>query len=294
MGRRFGGLLLASPPVLLVALFIGVPVLNAIGFSLGFTGGLNTTVARIGLNTRSTTSWLPTLAAYRDVFASPRFREDLGVTLIITLVVTLVVLAIAATLALHMRLSPGPLSRLLPTLAVVPMFIPGVIGAWACLSFWSADGFIGSVLTHLGVTPPQIGFTTPIVVIAQIWSSLPFAVLMLSSAVASVPQVLIDAARDSGAGVLRVIRTVIAPMTVVPTIIAATFTAIGVVGSFTVPYLAGPNAPSMLGVTMTRTFQAYGKPQQAVVMAIVVFAIASLLGAVYVWANWRSAKEDEA
>lgn len=294
MRRRFGGLLLASPPVLLVALFIGVPVLNAIGLSLGYTGGLNETVARIGLGTRSTTSWAPTFAAYRDVIASDRFWPDLAVTLLITTVVTLAVLLIAGTLALHMRLAPGPLSRLLPTLSVVPMFIPGVIGAWACLSFWSADGFLGSLITSLGGTSPQIGFTTPMVIIAQIWSSLPFAVLMLCSAVASVPQVLIDAARDAGAGTARVVRTVIAPMTLVPTVIAATFTAIGVVGSFTVPYLAGPNAPSMLGVTMTRTFQAYGKPQQAVVMAILVFAIASLLGAVYVWANWRSAREEDA
>lgn len=293
MRSRLGGLLLASPPVLLVAVFIGLPVINAVGLALGYTGGLNRTIALIGLGTRSTTSWMPTTAAFRDVLATDRFWSDLGVTLVITAVVTIAVLAIAATLALFMRLSPSPLSRLLPTLSVVPMFIPGVIGAWACLSFWSADGFLGSIIGSLGGSAPQIGFTTPMVVIAQIWSSLPFAVLMLSSAVASVPQALIDAARDSGAGTWRVIRTVIAPLTFVPTVIAATFTAIGTVGSFTVPYLTGPNAPSMLGVTMTRTFQAYGKPQQAVVMALIVFAIASVLGAVYVWANWRSSREEE-
>lgn len=292
MRRPVSGLLLASPPVLLVAVFIGLPVLNAVGLSLGYTGGLNETVARVGRGTRSTTSWMPTLAAYRDVMSADRFWSDFLVTLLITAVVTVAVLVLAAALALSMRLAPGPLSRLLPTLSVVPMFIPGVIGAWASLSFWSADGFIGSIITALGGTPPQLGFTTPMVMIAQVWTSLPFAVLMLCSAVASVPQALIDAARDCGAGTMRVIGTVIAPMTFVPTIIAATFTAIGVVGSFTVPFLTGPNSPTMLGVTMTRTFQAYGKPQQAVVMALLVFAIASVLGVVYVWANWRASREE--
>lgn len=291
MGRRLGALLLASPPVLLVAVFIGLPVLNAVGLTLGYTGGLNTTVATIGRDTRSTTSWMPTFAAYRDVLGSERFVSDLAVTLLITGVVTVVVLIVAAALALFMRLAPSPLSRLLPALSVVPMFIPGVIGAWACLSFWSADGFLGSLVAALGGHLPQIGFTTPMVIIAQIWSSLPFAVLLLSSAVAGVPQPLIDAARDSGARTLRVVTTVIVPLTAVPTVIAGTFTAIGVVGSFTVPFLTGPNAPSMLGVTMTRYFQAYGQPQQAVVMAIIVFLIASALGAVYVWANWRSSRE---
>lgn len=292
MRHRLGAMALASPPVLLVALFIGVPVLNAVGLSLGYTGGLNTTIARIGVGTRETTSWMPTLAAYQDVLAAPRFWGDMTVTLVITAAVTVIVLALAAALALTMRLGSGPLSRLLPTLGVIPMFIPGVIGAWACLSFWSADGFVGSVVASLGGTAPQLGFTTPMVLIAQVWSSLPFAVLMLSSAVAGIPQALIDAARDCGASTARIIATVIAPMSAVPLVIASTFTAIGVVGSFTVPYLTGPNAPSMLGVTMTRYFQAYGKPQQAVVMAILVFAIAAVLGAVYVWANWRSARED--
>lgn len=292
MSRRLTPILMASPPVLLVVLFVGLPVVNAVGLTLGYTGGLNQTIARIGLGTHETHSWAPTFGAYQEVLSTPRFWSDLLVTVAITLLVTTVVVLVAWALALFMRLTENPFNKIMPTLAVVPMFIPGVIGAWAALTFWSSDGFIGSVLRSVGLPAPQIGFTSGMVVIAQTWESLPFAVLMLTSAISSVPQALIDASRDSGASTVQTVFRVILPMTAVPTVIAVTFTAISVIGSFTVPYLTGPSAPSMLGVTMTRYFQAYGQPQQAVVMAIMVFGMAAALGVLYVWSNWRSAKEE--
>lgn len=291
--KKLGALLLVSPPVLLIALFVGLPVINAVGFALGYTGGLNTTLGRIGLGTHATTTWMPTTAAFSEVLSNPRFQSDLTATLGITAVVTFIVIVLAWALALYLRLYPSRLSRALPTLAVVPMFIPGVIGAWAMVKFWAADGFVGSLFIAVGLTPPQVAFSSTLVVIAQVWASLPFAVLMITSGVAGVPDALVEAARDAGASTWTVVKDVIVPMCIIPTVIAATFTAIGLIGSFTVPYFTGPNTPTMLGVSMTRYFQAYGKPQQSVVMAIIVFALAAVIGAAYVWANARAARETD-
>ena len=63
------------------------------------------------------------------------------------------------------------------------------------------------------------------------------------------------------------------------------------IGSFTVPYFTGPNSPTMLGVTLTNYFTSFNEPQQSVVMAFTIFLAASGIGAFYVWANFRSAKE---
>jgi len=81
------------------------------------------------------------------------------------------------------------------------------------------------------------------------------------------------------------------PMAFVPIVIASTFTAIGVIGSFTVPYFTGPNAPTMLGVALTNYFTSYNEPQQSIVMAFTVFIAAAAIGVFYVWANFRSAKD---
>lgn len=290
--QQWWSLLRALPPVLLIAVFIGIPAINAAGLSLGYTGGLNATIAAVGRNTHSTTDWVPNFGAWAEVVADPRVRSDLAVTLGVTACATVVVVVLAWLLALHMKLHPGRISALLPTFAVAPMFIPGVIAAWALLNFWADDGFVGSLAVALGLQPPGLGFSTPLVIIAQVWTGLPLAVLMIGSGVAGIPDALLEAARDSGAGTARVVFEVIVPMNLVPTVIAATFTAIGTIGSFTIPYLTGPNAPSMLGVTMTRFFRSYAQPQQSVVMAIIVFALASLIGCLYVWANWRSARNE--
>jgi ABC-type spermidine/putrescine transport system permease subunit I len=289
--QRLTGLLMASPPILLVAVFIGFPIVIAVAYSLGNTGGLNETIASIaGGQHVAEHWWKPTLGAYRDVFTNAAFRRDLAMTVGVTLLSTGVVVAMAWVIALYVRVSHNWLGRLLSALAVVPMFIPVVIASWAILTFYASDGFIRSIAEKVGVSAPVWGYTVTCVVIGLVWTNLPFATLMIVSGVQSVPDALIEAANDAGASFARTVRSVIAPMAMVPTVIAATFTAIGTLGAFTVPYFTGPNVPKMLGVDMSSYFVAFNRPQQSVVMAIVVFVIASGFGAFYVWANFRSAQ----
>ena len=283
---------MALPPVILLALFVGVPVVLAIGFSLGHTGGLNSTIASIGLNTREATSWWGTAQAYVDVFTDPRFTRDLGVTVGVTVVSTAIVLALALGIALNLRLRGGRLASVFAGLAVVPLFIPVVIASWAILTFYSGDGFVRTVFALVGLTGPTWGYTTVAVVIGSVWTSLPFATLMAISGVQSIPDAMIEAARDAGASSFAIVTRILVPLSAIPLVIAATFTAIGVLGSFTVPYFTGPNAPSMLGVDISKYFQAFNHPQQAIVMAVMVFVLASGIAFFYVWANFRSAKKE--
>ena len=87
-----------------------------------------------------------------------------------------------------------------------------------------------------------------------------------------------------------VVRSILPAHERIPTVIVGTFTAIYVLGSFTVPYLTGPTAPNLLGPSMSNFFTAFNQPQQAEVLAIVVFVLALGIGAVYVWANVRTGK----
>jgi ABC-type spermidine/putrescine transport system permease subunit I len=128
------------------------------------------------------------------------------------------------------------------------------------------------------------------VVITQVWYNIPFAVLMLGSGLDGIEQELIDSAHDVGAGFLTVLWRIVIPMNMVPLLIVLAFTFIGVVGSFTIPFLIGPNAPQMLGVAIQAYFSNYNQPQPAVGMAVLLFAICALAGALYVWATSRSNK----
>lgn len=287
---RLGALAMASPPILLVAFFVGLPILNALLYSLGHTGGLNATTAAIAQHQFVADTWWGTLGAYADVFTSARFLRDLGVTVVITVLGTVITLGLAIGIALYLRLDGGWLSKALAAFSVVPMFIPVVIASWAILTFYSGTGFVRTLFAQFGLEAPVWGYTTVAVVIGVVWTSLPFATLMITSGMQAVPDAMIDAARDAGASLARTVVTVIVPMTFVPLVIAVTFTAIGIIGSFTVPYFTGPNAPTMLGVDLANYFQAFNQPQQSIVMAFVVFALASVIGVLYVWANFRAAK----
>ncbi len=287
----FRGLLMALPPILLIAMFTGFPIVLAIAYSFGHTGGLNSTTALIAQHQHVATSWWGTFGAYEEVLTNKRFQTDLGVTLLVTVVSTAVVLALALAIALYLRLAGGWAAKALTVLAVVPQFIPVVIASWAVLLFYAPNGFLRSLLAQVGVEGPSFGYSVTAIILGQVWVSLPFCVLMCASGVQAVPDALIEAARDSGASLARTVVSVVLPLAFVPIVIAGTFTAIGVIGSFTVPYFTGPNAPTMLGVDMANYFTAYNQPQQSIVMAVVVFVMASAIAGVYVWANFRSSGE---
>ncbi|MDR2323444.1 MAG: ABC transporter permease subunit [Microbacterium sp.] len=284
------GFSLALPPVLLLALFVGLPVVLAIGFSFGMTGGLNSTVAAIGQDVHEGAPF--TLAAYADLFADARFGRDLGATVLVTVCTTVLTLALAIGIAVTLRLRGGWAGTVLSGLGVVPLFIPVVIASWAILTFYSGDGFVRSLFAQLGAEGPVFGFTVTGVIIASVWVNLPFALLMAASGMQGVPDALIDAARDAGASTTAIVGRVLVPMAGIPLVIAATFTAIGVLGQFTVPYFTGPSAPQQLGVDISKYFQSFNHPQQAAAIAVVVFLIASGVAALYVWANFRTAEKE--
>jgi ABC-type glycerol-3-phosphate transport system permease component len=173
----------------------------------------------------------------------------------------------------------------------VPLFVPVVISAFAIRTFYDGTGFFKTIFYHFGITFPTLTMTNNAVTIGVIWTSLPFAILMISSGLQSVPDALIESAQDAGAGFMRIIATIMIPLAFVPIVIATTFTAIGIMGSFTIPYFLGANQPTMLGVEISNFFGPYNRPQHSIVMAFIIFAAASGIAFFYIWANIRSAKQ---
>jgi ABC-type spermidine/putrescine transport system permease subunit I len=278
------------PPVGVVAVFIGFPVLAAIAYTLGRADGPNSVVSLIAQRQHIVKSGV-TFSAYHEVLSNQQFHQDLWATVWVTLVTVAFVLVISWSIALYLRLSDSTLARIVSSLAVVPLFIPVVIASYAILVFYASDGFMKTVAYHFGMHGfPTLGYTLSAVTIGEIWVNVPFGVLLITSGLNGVPNALIEAARDSGASLPRAVRSVLLPLNVIPAGIVATFTGIYVLGSFTVPYLTGPSAPNLLGPAMSNFFQAFNQPQQAEVMAMVVFVLAAGIGAVYVWANIRASK----
>jgi ABC-type spermidine/putrescine transport system permease subunit I len=285
------GFFMALPPVLVVILFVGLPIFVAFLFSIGYTSGPNRVISIIGQDVYTKENWWGTAQAYTAVFKDERFWPDFALTMVVTFVSTLVVLVMAMGMGLYQRIKGGKVASILSMLSLVPLFVPVVIAAYAIAQFYNGVGFMRTFVAQFGIDFPVITATRNAIIIGTIWTSLPFAILMITSGLQSVPNALIETAQDAGASFMRIVRTILIPLAFVPIVIAGTFTAIGIMGSFTVPLFLGPNQPTMLGVEISNFFTAYNRPQQSIVMAFIIFAAASGIAVLYIWANIRSAKQ---
>jgi ABC-type spermidine/putrescine transport system permease subunit I len=281
------GLLMALPPFAIVILLIAVPAVQAVTFSLG---QVPTNNAAYSTGMHLVVSERPTLAVYRDLLASQFFRADVQITLGVTLASVALVLVVGYILALYVRFGSGRLPAVVRSLYLTPMFVPVVIASYALITFYVDRGQLQALLSRLGLGYKPVIYHPSGIVLGQVWANIPFAVLMLGSGLDALSDELIEAARDVGAGAPRILWRIVLPLNLVPALIVATFTFIGVVGSFTIPFLLGPNAPQMLGVAMQAYFVSYQQPQAAAAMAVMTFLACAAAGALYVWGTSRAGR----
>jgi len=279
------GLLLAAPPIVVLVALIILPALDALRFSLGIVPQGNITYST---GQHLVTSSRPTLAVYQNLLDSTFFRDDFALTASVVVLSVVIALVISYVLALYVRFGTGWIPQVVRSLYLVPMFVPVVIAAYALITFYGNHGALDAILGRL-----HLGYDSPIyhrsgIILGQVWTNIPFAVLILGAGLDGIAQELIEAARDVGASFPAILRRIVLPLNIVPTLIVLTFTFIGVLGSFTIPYLLGPNAPQVLGVAMQAYFSSYQQPQPAVAIAVLTFAFAAVAGVVYVWATVRS------
>ena len=163
---------------------------------------------------------------------------------------------------------------------------PSVLPQSYSFKWWEwvfTNGDVGSAVRYSFMTAPVVTLLAAIICLPAAYS---FSRFRFPGRRALFISLL--AANDVGAGFLTVLWRIVLPMNLVPLLIVLTFTFIGVIGSFTIPYLIGPNAPQMMGVAIQAYFSNYNQPQAAVAMAVMLFLIATVAGAIYVWATSRS------
>ena len=93
-----------------------------------------------------------------------------------------------------------------------PLFIPFVVAAQMMRGFLAKNGLMNNSLVTLGLIEPANTFGLLDwrgVVITFVWKQLPFVTLLVAGAMASLDRSMIEAARNLGAGRLRVLLEII-------------------------------------------------------------------------------------
>ena len=195
------GLILALPPFLVLILLIVYPAIEAFTFSLG---QVPTDNAAFSTGMHLIVSPTPTLEVYRQLFASSFFQADLSLTFTVTFLSVVLILIVSYVLALYVRFGSGGLVSIVRSLYLIPMFVPVVIASYALITFYVDHGLLQALLSQVGM-----GYSSPIykmlgIVIGEVWTNIPFAVLLLGSGLDGLPQEMVEAAQDAGAGFFSV------------------------------------------------------------------------------------------
>lgn len=222
------------------------------------------------------------LSRYQYLFTNKGMRANIWFTLRITLITCALVLLISYALAIYMRFNQGPIVELIRKTYMIPLFIPGVIATYGLIHLLGNHGWLARLLDGTGITLPRIIFDEKGIIIANLWFNIPFTTMLLSSALAGIPSSVIDSAKDVGAGKLRLFWQFVFPLSYKTFLVALTFVFMGVIGSFTAPFLIGANSPQMLGVSMQQVFSVFQEREQAAAMAVFSFLLCSVLGAFYI------------
>jgi putative spermidine/putrescine transport system permease protein len=271
--------LLITPPFLIMLFLIVYPAL------LSVVGTLQPTVngaRQFGLGN------------YLDFFKNPISVANLLFTLWSTAAVILGLFIICLPIALYLRFSKSPLAAWVQALSLFPLFVPGIILAYAFIRFLGPNGLLETLLE---VTTGWQGYHTPYfkpsgAIIGLIWEGIPLTVLVLTAGLSQIPDALLEAAKDVGANNLRIFMQIILPLIQRSLLITFSLNFLGVIGAFTLPYLLGPAAPEMMGVYMQRTFYAARSPDEAETQAVLTFLLGSIVGFLYVRAAVQQRKQE--
>jgi molybdate transport system permease protein len=157
----------------------------------------------VALLVRAPWAELPSLLGRSEVAGA--LGLSLGTATAATLVSLVLGIPLALVLAGSAEWTAVP-RRLLRALVTVPLVLPPVVGGVALLLLLGRRGMIGQFL------PFTIPFTTPAVVIAQVFVAMPFLVLAVEGAVLASDRRYEVAAATLGASRLTVFRRVTLPL----------------------------------------------------------------------------------
>jgi multiple sugar transport system permease protein len=184
--RRLGWLLCA-PAVLVMIVVAAFPIFYAIWLSL----------QRYDLRFPNDAHFIG-LSNYGDVLSSPYWWHALVVTLIITVVSVSIEFVLGMLLAILMFRTLF-IRGIMRTVALIPYGIVTVAAAYGWQYAWTPSTGYLSALFGDSAPLTKTGTAIAVIILAEVWKTIPFMALLLMAGLSLVPEDLQKAARMDGA-----------------------------------------------------------------------------------------------
>ena len=226
--------LVASPYLLWAAIFIIVPLLFVVYYSL------------VDANGAFTLEYVSQIGKYKDIMLN---------SIWLGFIATVISLVLAYPLAFIMARSNLNVQRTMMMLVMLPMWMNLLIRTYSLMILLQDTGIINSSLSFLRLPNVHMINTQGAVVLGMIYNYIPYMILPLYSIMAKIDNVLIEAAEDLGANKLTVLRKIILPLSMPG--IASGFTMVFVpsVSTFYISKKLGGNAFALIGDVIEMQFK---------------------------------------
>ncbi len=160
-----------------------------------------------------------TWANFQTLVTQPVYRDvalrSLGIAIAVTVIDGLLALPIAIYAA---KITPSPRVRYaIVILTTMPLWAGYLVKAYAWRIMLDTNGVLDWVLSPLGLHGPGLGLTATVLALSYLW--LPYMIMPVYAALDRMPNSLVDASADLGAGPLRTMRSVVLPI-ILPGIVA--------------------------------------------------------------------------
>jgi ABC-type spermidine/putrescine transport system permease subunit I len=268
------GLLLLAPALLLLLALFAVPaVLSVRGALLDKDGA-------------------PSLGNFRTAFGL--YGHDIVFTAWIVCLAVALTALLAVLIAGYLTLGSNRLAvRVLAWLYRWPLFVPMVCAAQIMRGFLARNGMLNNALVGVGVlTPAQTASLLDWrgILITFVWKQLPFVTLLVAGAMAALDRSMIEAARDVGAGRVRVLFGIILPLVRAPLLVACVLTFVTLMSVLSVPIMLSADSPTMITVDMAYRITTFGDYATADALGVISYVMTMLVG----WFYLRHAARERA
>ena len=180
------------------------------------------------------------LENFETLWDEPVYRDIVGRTVLIAALVTITDAVLAFPIAFYMaKLASRRGKAILVVAVLLPLWSSYLVKVLAWRTMLSNDGIVNWALEPFGLHGPGYGNVAVWLVMSYLW--LPYMILPIYAGLERIPNSLISASEDLGAGPLTTFRRVILPLAFPAVVAGSIFTFALTLGDYITPRLVSNN-----------------------------------------------------
>jgi putative spermidine/putrescine transport system permease protein len=222
-------------------------------------------------------SW--SLHNFAALLGDPVYRtvtlRTLGIAALVTVIDAVIGFPMAFVMA---KLAPPRVRRVLVIAVLTPLWASYLVKAYAWRTMLSGNGFVAWLLTPFGLSSPGYGIPATVITLAYLW--LPYMILPVFAGLERLPDSLLAASGDLGAGPWRTFRSVVLPLAFPAVVAGSIFTFSLSLGDYIAVSIVGGTSQMLGTVVYSNIGAANNLPFAATVALVPVVIMLVYLAAV--------------